>query len=42
MALSGSAVFLGVAVGPSVGHARFELFLPLPTDYGVAVLGAEV
>ena len=33
---------MSVAAGSSVGHARFELFLPLPTTVGVALSGAAV
>ena len=33
---------LGDAVWPSVGCAQFEFILPLPTDAGVAGLGAAV
>ena len=42
ISLLGSAGFLGVAAGPSVGRARFEFILPLPMDAGVELLGEVV
>ena len=33
---------MGVAAGPSIGHAQVELFLPFPTAAGMAVSGAAV
>ena len=42
ISLSGSAGGLGDAFCLSVGHARFEFILPLPTAADVSVLGDEV
>ena len=40
--LSGLVVILGVVVGPSLGHARFEFILPLLMAAGVTVSGVAV
>ena len=40
--MSGSVGVLCIAVGPSVGHARFEFILPLQVAAGVAVSGVAV
>ena len=42
MSLLGLAASLGIVSGPSIGNFRFELFLPLPTDVSVVMLGASV
>ena len=42
MSLSGSAGFMSVTAGPSVGHEWFEFIFPLSMVAGVAVLGSVV